>query len=107
MTFQLSSQNLLEYLTKQNICSQEKPDLNQLEIKLAKNFNLLLSLPNGRRLLIKQERFNYEGKTMGEFLNEWQIHKLFREFSELNQYCSSLSEAICFDINNSIFVFNY
>jgi len=63
MAFLLSSQNIFEYLVKQELCTQ-KEQLSQVEPKVAKNFNLLLSLQDGRKLLVKQERHNQEGKLL-------------------------------------------
>lgn len=107
MTFLLSSQNVFEYLFKQKICTQKELDLSQIEPKIAKNFNLLLNLPDGCKLLVKQERHNQEGKTTGEFLNEWRIHEFLQHFPELNYIHPMLSEALHFDAEHSIIVFNY
>lgn len=107
MTLLLSSQNIFEYLVRQNICRWENKSSIQPELKPAKNFNLLLSLQDSRQIFVKQERHNYEGKTANEFLNEWQIHKLFQQFSKLNSISPWLSEVLNFDADNSIIIFNY
>lgn len=107
MTFLLSSQNAVEYLVGQGICTQEEQSLSKVEPKPAKNFNLLLSLPDGRKLLIKQERYNQDGKTAGEFLREWQIQEFFQRFSELSHISPWLSEVLRFDAEHSIIVFRY
>ncbi|GAB4177889.1 MAG: hypothetical protein Fur006_09880 [Coleofasciculaceae cyanobacterium] len=107
MTFWLSSQNLFEYLVEQNICTQAEQDLTQIELKVAKNFNLLLSLQSGRKLLVKQERLTREGKTAGEFSNEWRIQEFLQRFSEISHIRPLLSEVVHFDANHSIIVFNY
>jgi hypothetical protein len=107
MTLLLKSQNVFEYLIEQSLCTQENQLLSLPELKAAKNFNLLLSLQGGRRLLIKQERHNRELKAAGEFLNEWRIHELLQRFSELSHFYSMFSEALHYDANHSIIVFNY
>lgn len=107
MTFILSTKNVFSYLIEQKICKHEKQDLSQPDLKPAKNFNLLLSLQDGRKILIKQERYDREGKTAGEFLNEWQIHEFLQQFPELNRLCSLISKIVHFDVDNSIVVFNY
>ncbi|MBW4688254.1 MAG: aminoglycoside phosphotransferase family protein [Komarekiella atlantica HA4396-MV6] len=104
--FILSSQNVVDYLISQGLCTQEQL-LNNIEPKPAKNFNLLLSLPDDRKLLVKQERYNREGKTAGEFLKEWRVHELLQSFPELSQIYSCFSEAVHFDATHSILVFNY
>ena len=106
MTFLLSSTNVFDYLIDQGICSEEKQDKSKIELKPAKNFNLLVSLLDGRELIVKQEPHNRQGKTAGELLREWQFQKLLQlpEFSKIN---SSVSQAIYFDVENSIIIFNY
>ncbi|MFM7368118.1 MAG: aminoglycoside phosphotransferase family protein, partial [Sphaerospermopsis kisseleviana] len=107
MPFLLSSQNVFPYLISQGICTQAEQSLSKIELKSAKNFNLLVSLPDGSQLLVKQERLNREGRTRGEFLDEWQVHNFFQTFPEVSHLRSSLSEVIHFDAENSIIVFNY
>jgi thiamine kinase-like enzyme len=107
MTFLLSSQNVFQYLVKQDLCVQKEQSLSQVELKVAKNFNLLLSLPDSRKLIVKQERHDQQGKTAGEFLNEWRIQELLQRFPELSHICPIISEILHFDAQNSIIVFNY
>ncbi len=107
MKFLLSSQNAVEYLVKHSLCTQEEQAQSEIEPKVAKNFNLLLSLPDSRKLLIKQERYNRDGKTAGEFLREWRIHEFLQRFSELSYLRPYLPEILHFDAEHSIIVFNY
>jgi thiamine kinase-like enzyme len=107
MTFLLSTNNVLEYLVTQEICTKLEPEPSEIELKEAKNFNLLLSWQSGRQLLVKQERINREGKTMGEFFNEWRLQELLQQFSELNNIRRLTSEVLHFNKNHSIIVFNY
>ncbi|MBD2345897.1 aminoglycoside phosphotransferase family protein [Anabaena subtropica] len=105
--FILSSQNVFEYLISLNLCTSDEQSLSKIELKPAKNFNLLVTFPDGRKLLVKQERHNLEGKTTGEFLLEWRIHDFVRKFPELSHIRSRLSEAVQFNWENSIIIFNY
>jgi Phosphotransferase enzyme family len=107
MTFLLSSQNVCEYLTLHNLCSQDEQFSSQVTLKPAKNFNLLVSLGENRQFLIKQERLNREGKYLGEFVTEWRIHEFVRSFSEVSHIGYLISEALHFDPENCIIVFNY
>ncbi|MDJ0620965.1 MAG: phosphotransferase [Calothrix sp. MO_192.B10] len=107
MPFLLSSQNVFEYLINQGICSPEDKEQSQIELKPAKNFNLLITLPNSHKILIKQERHNQEGKTYGEFFNEWRVHDLCRQFPDLQKLLPYLSSALDFNPQHSIIVFNY
>lgn len=107
MTFSLSSQNVFEYLVRQKLCVQEEKSLSQVELIVAKNFNLLLSLQDGCKLLVKQERHDREGITAGEFLNEWRIQEFLQQSPELSHLRPRLSEVLYFDTDHSIIVFNY
>ena len=107
MTFLISSTNVFNYLVENKICQSQEQSLSKIELKSAKNFNLLISLPDGRQLLVKQERHDQNGKTVGEFIDEWRIHDFCQQFPEINYLRASLSEAIHFDSENSIIVFNY
>jgi Phosphotransferase enzyme family len=107
MVFLLSSQNIFEHLVKEKICNQEDQYLSNTELKKAKNFNLLLSLHNGNKFLVKQERHNCQRKAVGEFLSEWRIHKFLQHFPELSYLKTYVSELLHFDVNNSILVFKY
>ena len=107
MPFLISSTNVFNYLIENRICQPQEQPLSKIELKSAKNFNLLISLPDGRQLLVKQERYDQNGKTLGEFIDEWRIHDFCQKFPELNHLPSSLSEVIHFDLENSIIVFNY
>jgi Phosphotransferase enzyme family len=106
MTFSLSSLNVREYLAKQGFCIDNTHNL-LIESKSSKNFNLLVTLENNQRLLIKQESQNSEGKTSGEFYQEWYFHELIKKFPELKEIRGLVSEAIIFDTENSIIIFNY
>lgn len=105
--FVLTSQNVLEYLVGQALCTDKEAAPIQIEPKFAKNFNLLVTWQDGRKLLVKQERCNLEGKTASEFLNEWLLHEFLEQFPELNSIRLLLSEILYFDAEHSIAVFNY
>jgi hypothetical protein len=107
MTLLISSTNVFNYLVENKICQSQEQSLSKIELKSAKNFNLLISLPDDRQLLVKQERHDQNGKTLGEFIDEWRIHDFCQKFPEINYLRASLSEAIHFDSENSIIVFNY
>jgi thiamine kinase-like enzyme len=107
MAFILSSQNVLHYLSERQLCPQIEQAENQIELKFAKNFNLLLNLSEEQKLLVKQERHDQAGKTAGEFLHEWRVHQLLQSFPELSTLQPMFSEVLHFDPENSILVFNY
>jgi 5-methylthioribose kinase len=107
MTFLLSSQNVLEYLVTHSLCNSKAAAKSKVELKYAKNFNLLLSTPEGRKILVKQERHDREGKAAGEFLREWRIHEFVQKFPQLSQISSWISEAIHYNANEAIIVLQY
>ncbi|MBW4619989.1 MAG: aminoglycoside phosphotransferase family protein [Cyanosarcina radialis HA8281-LM2] len=107
MSFLLSSQNLFAYLSEKNLVDRDNYDPTNIELKLAKNFNLLLTLKSGKKLLIKQERHNKAGKTAGEFLHEWRMQELLDRFPEITSIRHLFPEVLHFDRDNSIIVFNY
>jgi hypothetical protein len=107
MIFFLNTKNVFSYLVEREICDYEEQDIIPPELKPAKNFNLLLSLPDGRKLLVKQERYNREGKTSGEFRNEWRIKEFSQQFTELSYVRPLLPEVLHFNANDSVIVFNY
>ncbi|MCW5314571.1 phosphotransferase [Nostoc sp. KVJ3] len=107
MTFILNSQNVFNYLLEKGLCNQSEQPPIKIEQLTAKNFNLLLTLPGDRKLLVKQERHNPEGKAAGEFLTEWRIQEFLQQFPNLGNYRSFLPEVLHFDVENSIIVFRY
>ncbi|MBD2180579.1 aminoglycoside phosphotransferase family protein [Planktothrix sp. FACHB-1355] len=107
MTLLLSLQNIANYLISQSLGIQSEQDKVETEPMSAKNFNLLVKFPNNRKLLVKQERHDREGKTAGEFLNEWRIQEFLQRFSELGNLRPLLPVVLHFDAENSIIVFKY
>lgn len=107
MTFILSQQNIFNYLVKHGLCVQTEESLHQVESIAAKNFNLLLTLPDNRKLLIKQERFDQAGKLAGEFLSEWRIQEFLQTFPELSDMRPWMPEVLHFEAEHSIIVFRY
>ncbi|WP_199246149.1 phosphotransferase [[Phormidium] sp. ETS-05] len=108
MNLLISSDNVLSYLVRQDLISPApKNDDATIEIRQGKNFNLLVTLADGSKLLVKQERYNQQGKTAGEFLNEWRSHEFWRTFPELGYFAPWLPQLLDFDSDNSILVSRY
>ncbi|WP_331001141.1 phosphotransferase [Nostoc commune] len=107
MTFLLNSHNVINYLIEQGLYNQPDQPPIKVEQVAAKNFNLLVTLSGDRKLLVKQERHNQEGKAAGEFLSEWRIQEFLQRFPNLDNYRSFLPEVMHFDADNSIIVFRY
>jgi Phosphotransferase enzyme family len=107
MPFLLGTENVLDYLVNCGFCTRKEQFFGQIKPLICKNFNLLVSLPRDRHLLVKQEPHNRAGETQGELAKEWQIQELFRCFPTLDGLRSSISEAINYDTHHSIIIFNY
>jgi Phosphotransferase enzyme family len=105
MVFLLNQTNVFEYLTE--LGYQSGSTIDDIEPVSAKNFNLLVTLTEDLKLLVKQERHDQKGKAIGEFLAEWQIQELMRNFPALSYWQSLVSEVLHFDEKNSILVFKY
>lgn len=107
MKFVLSSQNVYDYLIEHGLCDRSHKSPTRIERVAAKNFNLLVTLPEGRKLLVKQEQFNSQGETAGEFFGEWRIKKFLQGFPELDRWRVFLPELLLHDAENSILVSTY
>ncbi|MGJ5674937.1 MAG: phosphotransferase [Nostochopsis sp.] len=107
MTFLLSADNVFNYLIEHGLCTPKEQELSKVDSRSSKNFNLLVSFPDNRHLLIKQERYHKEGKTDNEFMKEWRIHEWLTTVREVAYIQSMISEAIHFNPNDSIIIFNY
>ncbi|AFZ00984.1 phosphotransferase [Calothrix sp. PCC 6303] len=107
MAFSLSYHNIFDYLVKQGFCTSQERDKCKVELKYAKNFNLLISFSNNHQLLVKQEPLNQEGKAVGEFSREWLIQKFVQRFPELNQMRYWISEGVHYNPDDCIIIFNY
>jgi 5-methylthioribose kinase len=107
MNFQLTSQNVLDYLIKHDFCARADKANSRVEPLEAKNFNLLVTLPNTQKLLVKQERQNRKEKTAGEFLGEWRIQKFLQQFPEHEHFCRFLPQVLHFNLESSLMIFHY
>ena len=107
MALLLSSYNVAQYLRDVELCTNRELDLFHVDSVAAKNFNLLVTLSNSYKYLVKQERCASDGKAAGKFLNEWRIQELLQLFPELDSFRSLLPVVSHFDAENSIIVFNY
>jgi hypothetical protein len=79
MALLLSSHKVANYWRGLGLCTDADQDLVQIDSIPAKNFNLLVTLPNGHKYLVKQERYASNGKTAGYFLNKWRIQEFLQQ----------------------------
>jgi hypothetical protein len=109
MVLSLSSHNVIQYL--QDVGLYKSGDGTSEESDLPgsskKNFNLLVTLADNRKLLVKQERnFNSEGLPH-ELFKEWLFHQLLQQFPVLGNVSAIAPLVVHFDEENSILVRNY
>lgn len=107
MKYLLNSSNVFNYLAKLDLLNITESSLCKIELIEAKNFNLLVTLPNGSQLLVKQERMLDTEDEIGEFHGEWRIQNLVKQFSELSDLKQFIPKLLHFDSENNILVFDY
>ena len=107
MSLILNSKNVFDYLVEHKLCTESDKVRAKIEPISAKNFNLLINFSGNRKLLVKQERHNQEGKSAGEFLGEWRLQKFLQHFPELDSLRPYVCEVVHFDQDNSILISTY
>ncbi len=105
--FILNSDNIFKYLNLHNLGDHAEQNQSTVKPLSAKNFNLLVTFPDDRKLLVKQERHNLEGKAAGEFKIEYRIQEWLQQFTEQKNLSSFLPKLLHFDADNSIIIFRY
>jgi len=116
MVLSLSSHNVIQYLQDAGLCSSEDgaSEKSELPGNSKSNFNLVVTLADNRKLLIKQERnVNNNDAAPHELFQEWLFHQLLQQFPVLGN-TSAMPTAVNhaplvvhFDEENSILVCNY
>ena len=85
IAFLLTSHNVANYLRGFALCTDADQDLIQIDSIPAKIFNQLVTLSSGHKYLVKQQRYASDGKTSGEFLNEWRIQEFLQQSRLVNK----------------------
>jgi Phosphotransferase enzyme family len=116
MVLSLSSHNVIQYLQDAGLCSSEDglSEKSELPGSSKNNFNLLVTLADNRKLLLKQQRnVNNNDAAPHELFQEWLFHQLLQQFPVLGN-TSAMPTAVNyaplvvhFDEENSILVCNY
>ncbi|MEH2146609.1 phosphotransferase family protein [Nostoc sp.] len=110
MVLSLSSHNVIQYLQDAGLCSSEDgpSDKSELPGSSQNNFNLLVTLADNRKLLLKQERnVNNNDAAPHELFQEWLFHQLLQQFPVLGNTSVIAPLVVHFDEENSILVRNY
>ncbi|MBX9254857.1 aminoglycoside phosphotransferase family protein [Desmonostoc muscorum CCALA 125] len=109
MVLSLSSHNVIQYLQDVGLCNSEGGRLDESDLPRSsnKNFNLLVTVADNRKLLVKQERkINSEGLPH-ELFKEWLFHQLLQQFPVFANVSAIAPLVVHFDEENSILVRNY
>ncbi|MEH2315631.1 aminoglycoside phosphotransferase family protein [Nostoc sp.] len=110
MVLSLSSHNVIQYLQDAGLCSSEDgaSDKSELPGSSKNNFDLLVTLADNRKLLLKQERnVNNNDALPHELFQEWLFHQLLQQFPVLGNISAIAPLGVHFDEENSILVRNY
>ncbi|MEH2460267.1 aminoglycoside phosphotransferase family protein [Nostoc sp.] len=110
MVLSLSSHNVIQYLQDAGLCSSEDgaSDKSELPGSSKNNFDLLVTLADNRKLLLKQERnVNNDDALPHELFQEWLFHQLLQQFPVLGNISAIAPLVVHFDEENSILVRNY
>jgi hypothetical protein len=108
MVVSLSSHNVIQYLRSSGLCSSEDGSCEDSELpKSTKNLNLLVTLADNRKLLVKQERSIDNDEKEQEFFNEWLFHQLLEQFPVIGNIGAIASSVLHFDEENSILIRSY
>ncbi|NEU73820.1 aminoglycoside phosphotransferase family protein [Hassallia byssoidea VB512170] len=108
MVVSLSSHNVIQYLRSSDLCSSEDGTSSNSELpESKKNLNLLVTLADNRKLLVKQKRSIdlWDGKE--QFFNEWLFDQLLEKFPVIGNIGAIASSVVHFDEENSILIRNY
>jgi HopA1 effector protein family/Phosphotransferase enzyme family len=105
MSFVLSQENVIQHLIQRKVCESEA-EVIQVQPKLAKNFNLLITLTDRQHLLVKQEPYRPDSHLKGDLHHEKQLHHLLQrpKWVEITQLTS---EMVDFDAASGVAVFRY
>lgn len=116
MKFVLSSENVVRYLQAsyskwQNNDHQSYFFDPQLVTSVTpieyRNFNLIVNLANENCYLVKQERFNGNGKTSTTLKYEWVLQQYINSFPQLKIIQNAIAPIVYFDPENSILIVKY
>ncbi len=108
MVFSLSSHNVIQYLQEAGLSSSEDGVSASNELPhSSKNLNLLVTVADNSKLLVKQERCRENYGNSHDLFNEWLFHQLLQQFPVLGNVWPLASSVLHYDEQSSILVRNY
>ncbi|MCF4970622.1 aminoglycoside phosphotransferase family protein [Nostoc sp. CMAA1605] len=107
--FFLSHHNVVEYLSKSGVFTQQELlgltlDVGKLNTK---NFSIIATLKDGRKFIVKQERPTLSGIFSQEIFNEWQFQSMMGNIAHLNPLQGFIREMLTYDHENFIAIYKY
>lgn len=104
----INSQNIGSYLVELGFCDTTEKERLILELipVETRNFNLLVTLANGEKILVKQERYQQQN-IPSEFNKELKIRALLNQFEALKFLKPLLPKILHSDETNYIVIFSY
>jgi Choline/ethanolamine kinase len=104
----LSQDNVEWYLNSLNIFDGNA-DVVSIEIgrDIRKNFGLFVSLRDGRKILVKQERPSFDGYFPQELVNEWSFQELIKGSPHFYELKNVVNDILFYDTDNIIAVYSY
>lgn len=109
MLLPLSSQKVIEYLKARGMYCSEDGALNQYELLTSSqhNLNLLLTLGDHQKLLVKQKCDLGNYGNYHDFFNEWLFQQFLQQFPVIGNITDIAPLIVSFDAENSILIRNY
>jgi hypothetical protein len=109
MLLPLSSEKVIEYLKERGMYCSQDGALNQYELLTSSqyNLNLLLSLGDNQKLLVKQKCDLGNYGNSHDFFNEWLFQQFLQQFPVIGNITEIAPLIVSFDAENSILVRNY
>ena len=99
----LSSENVVDFLKQQKLCSLDFQPAAPIACQSGTNFNLVVKSNSGHHFLVKQNRVDAHGETWGSLPAEWLVQTLIDDF-ELSVIQPLVSQVLLLDWSNYILV---
>ncbi|MEA5582215.1 aminoglycoside phosphotransferase family protein [Nodularia harveyana UHCC-0300] len=109
MLFSLSSHNFIQYLQETGISLSEDGASAKYELRKSSqnNLNLVVTLAENQKLLVKQKRHLNQNGNPDDFFNEWLFQELLQQFPVIGNIAEISPLVLHFDEDNSILIRNY
>lgn len=100
----LSSENVVDFLKKHKICPLDFQPAVPVTRQEGTNFNLVVKSSDRQNFLVKQNRVDSQGRTLGSLPAEWLVQELLDNFDTLASIQPLISEVVLLDWFNCTLV---